>query len=134
MKKILRFTAVFAIIALTFASFSGVNASALSISDVINGSYRGEGQPINLFDGGDAFVPRIINLFLFIVGTLSIVFIIWGGLRYVISGGDKTKVDSAKNTILYAVIGLIIALLGYAIVNWVVKTIITSGGSSGGVV
>jgi hypothetical protein len=49
--------------------------------------------------------------------------LIYGGLRYVISGGDSKKVTDAKNTIMYAIIGLIIAILSYAIVNFVINSI-----------
>ena len=47
--------------------------------------------------------------------------IIWGGIKYVTSGGDSAGVTSAKNTILYAVIGLVVALLAYTLVNFVLK-------------
>ena len=53
--------------------------------------------------------------------------LIYGGLRYVISGGDSKKVTDAKNTIMYAIIGLIIAILAYAIVNFVINAV---GGTS----
>ena len=49
--------------------------------------------------------------------------LIYGGLRYVISGGDSKKVTDAKNTILYAIIGLIISFLAYAIVRFVVNAL-----------
>ncbi len=80
--------------------------------DVINGDYRGQGQPTELFDGGAAIIPRLINLMLFIVGILDVIMLIWGGIRYVISGGAADKVKDAKNTILYAIVGLIVAILG----------------------
>jgi len=107
------------------------NFFGLSLMDVINGAYRGQGQPTDLFAGGDALIPRMINLMLFIVGILAIVFLIFGGIRYVISGGDKGKVDSAKNTILYAIVGLVVAILGYAVVNWVISIVSNGGGGSG---
>ena len=91
--------------------------------DVFSGPYRGEGQPTSLFDGSTAIIPRIINLMLFIVGVLAIFMMIYGGIRYVLSGGDNNKVKDAKNTILYAIVGLIVAILGYAIVNWVVSVV-----------
>ncbi|MCL2173854.1 pilin [Candidatus Saccharibacteria bacterium] len=119
--------------ALTAVAVLPRSARGLSLMDVINGAYRGEGQPTDLFAGGDALIPRMINLMLFIVGILAIVFLIFGGIRYVISGGDKTKVDAAKNTILYAIVGLVVAILGYAVVNWVIG-IVSNGGGSGGVV
>jgi hypothetical protein len=66
------------------------------------------------------FIQRIINVLLFVVGAISVLMIIIGGLRYVLSGGDQNAVSGAKNTILYAVIGLIVAIMAYAIVNFVV--------------
>ena len=105
----------------------------LSLTDVINGAYRGQGQPTDLFAGGDALIPRLINLMLFIVGILAIVFLIFGGIRYVVSGGDKNRIDAAKNTILYAIVGLVVAILGYAVVNWVIG-VVGNGAGGGSVV
>lgn len=65
-------------------------------------------------------IKTVINVLLFIIGALSVIMIIIGGIKYVISNGDSSQITSAKNTIMYAVIGLIIALLAYAIVNFVV--------------
>ena len=112
-------------------SLIGQSASALTLMDVFSGPYRGEGQPASLFDGSTAIVPRVINLMLFIVGVLAIFMMIYGGIRYVLSGGDNGKVKDAKNTILYAIVGLIVAILGYAIVNWVVS-VVGSGATSDG--
>lgn len=65
-------------------------------------------------------VKQVINVLLFIIGVISVIMIIIGGLRYTISNGDSSQITSAKNTVLYAVIGLVVALLAYAIVNFVV--------------
>jgi len=86
-----------------------------------------DGVPTELI-GPDGIFTQITNTILFVVGIVSIVMLIWGGLRYVISGGDSKKVTDAKNTILYAIIGLIVALLAYAIVNFVINAI--GGGES----
>lgn len=64
-------------------------------------------------------VGDIVNILLWAIGLLSVVMIIVGGIFYVISAGDSGKVAKAKNTIMYAVVGLIVALLAYAIVYWV---------------
>jgi len=131
----LRTSATVVMLSAMLALTSVGSAHGLSLMDVINGAYRGEGQPTNLFAGGDALIPRLINLMLFIVGILAIVFLIFGGIRYVISGGDKTKVDAAKNTILYAIVGLVVAILGYAVVNWVIGVVgAGAGGGGGGIV
>lgn len=73
-------------------------------------------------DAGSA-VKRFINIMLWIIGVLSVVFLIWGGIRYVTSAGDSNKVTAAKNTIVYAIVGLIIAILSYAMVNFVIKSL-----------
>ena len=49
--------------------------------------------------------------------------VIIGGVKYTTSGGDQAAVTSAKNTILYGIIGLVIAILAYAIVNFVISKI-----------
>lgn len=48
--------------------------------------------------------------------------LIWGGILYTTSSGDSNKVTTAKNTIMYAVIGLVVAIFAYAIVNFVLTT------------
>ena len=65
-------------------------------------------------------IRNIINLLLFIIGVISVIFIILGGIRFVTSQGDSSQVTSARNTILYSVIGLVVAMMAFAIVNWVV--------------
>ncbi len=64
-------------------------------------------------------VAFIINVFSWIVGAVSVIMIIYGGFRYITSGGDSNGVTAAKNTILYAIIGLIIVALAQVIVNFV---------------
>ena len=115
--------------ALLVSLFSATKTSALSLMDVMNGDYRGTGQPAQLFDGSSAIIPRVINLMLFIVGVLAVIMLIWGGIRYVISGGNSDRVKDAKNTILYAIVGLVVAILGYAVVNWVIGVV--GAGASG---
>ena len=71
----------------------------------------------------DATVKNIINAVLYVVGILAVVMVIIGGVKYTTSGGDSAAVTSAKNTILYGIIGLVIAILAYAIVNFVIVKI-----------
>lgn len=68
----------------------------------------------------------ITNVLLFLVGAISVIMIIFGGIKYVTSSGDSTKVQEAKNTILYSIIGVIVAILGYAIVNFVIEAFAAS--------
>ena len=61
----------------------------------------------------------IINVALSVLGLVAVIMIIMGGFSFMTSTGDATKVTKAKNTILYGVVGLVIALLAFAIVNFV---------------
>ncbi len=72
------------------------------------------------------WIRGIINVILYILGAIAVLMIVIGGLRYVLSGGEASQTKSAKDTILYAVIGLVVALLAYAIVNFVVFNLKTS--------
>jgi TRAP-type C4-dicarboxylate transport system permease small subunit len=69
---------------------------------------------------------NIVNIALYIIGAVSVLMLIYGGIRYTVSGGDTSAVTAAKNTILYAIIGIVVALLAYAIVNFVIGRFVTS--------
>ena len=67
----------------------------------------------------NALIKSIVNVLLFIVGAISVVMIIIGGLLYVLSAGDNGRVTTAKNTIMYAVVGLVVSFIAFAIVQFV---------------
>lgn len=71
---------------------------------------------------GDALGPLIktvIGLLIYIAGAIAVIMIIIGGIRYITSNGDSSGVTGAKNTILYAVVGLVVTILAYTIVKFV---------------
>lgn len=86
---------------------------------------KGQGQNANLFGDGGIFTI-VTNVLLFVIGAISVIMLIIGGIRYTVSGGDSSAVTAAKNTIMYAVIGIIIALLAYALVNFVLTSLSTT--------
>lgn len=67
-------------------------------------------------------IEDIVNLMLYILGAIAVVMIVIGGIRYATSNGESSQISSAKNTILYAVIGLVVAVMAYAIVNFVLAS------------
>jgi hypothetical protein len=91
-------------------------------------------QPVNVFrncpagsvcaGGGQndllAFISRVISALLILVGAISVIAIIVGGLKYITANGDASAITQAKNTLIYAVVGLIVSLASYAIVGFVV--------------
>ena len=100
-------------------------ASATSIQEGANAA-RADGMPTELI-GDNGVFSRITNTVLLIVGLISVIMLVYGGLRYILSGGDSKKVTDAKNTVLYAIIGLIISMLAYAIVHFVLNSVIGVG-------
>ena len=73
--------------------------------------------------GFKRLVRRIINIFSIVVGSVSVIMIMVGGFRYVVSGGDSSATKSAKDTIMYAVIGLVVVLFAQVIVVFVFTNI-----------
>ncbi len=69
---------------------------------------------------------KVVNLISLIVGIVAIIMIIYGGFRYITSGGDSGRVGNAKNTLIYAIIGLIIVALSQFIVHYVLTAAETS--------
>ncbi len=90
---------------------------------------RGDGQSSCLFGtegaescpaGTTPIFKTITNVLLFIIGAISVIMLIIGGIRYTISQGDSTAITGAKNTILYSIIGIVVAILAFAAVNFVI--------------
>ena len=105
----------------TVATLCAGKAMALTVQEGAEAA-RADSMPTELI-GPEGVFTRIANVVLYIVGAISVIMLVWGGVRYIISGGDSKKITDAKNTILYAIIGLIIAVLAFAIVNFVLNAI-----------
>lgn len=84
---------------------------------------KGSDQATDLF-GKNGVFQTITNTLLFIIGAISVLMLIYGGIRYTLSAGDSASVTAAKNTILYAIVGIIVAIMAYAIVNFVLTQFI----------
>lgn len=96
-------------------------AMALTVQEGAEAA-RADGMPADLI-GVDGVFTRITSIALYIIGAVSVLMLIWGGLRYILSGGDSKKITDAKNTVLYALLGLAIAFFSYAIVHFVLNAI-----------
>lgn len=71
----------------------------------------------------DNLLTNIVGILMFVLGAICVIMIIVGGIRYATSGGDASQVKSAKDTILYSVVGLVVAIFAYAIVAYVVSNV-----------
>jgi predicted permease len=123
-KKILSLVAVLSfVLGLSALVPASSKAATLNegVCDGINTVVGGD----NCTDGAEAqdtlknTINQGINLFSIIVGAASVIMIIYGGFKYITSGGSDDATKSAKNTILYALVGLIIVLVAQTIVKFV---------------
>lgn len=108
--------------------FISVNNSALAIDAFGNGACSGRASNTGVCQesanttGNSIFndAQAVINTLLVVVGIIAVVMMIVGGLKLITSNGDASSVTSGKNTIMYAIIGLVLALLSFGIVNFVI--------------
>jgi hypothetical protein len=95
----------------TVAVCSGVAAAGGSCSEA------GAGTTVN------EVIGVVVNILSFVVGIVAVIMIIVAGFKYVTSGGDSSNVQSAKNTIMYAIVGLIIVAMARAITGFVLDRV-----------
>lgn len=81
----------------------------------------GNCDPTDAKSSFNKIISDVVNIFSLVVGAVSVVMIIIGGFRYVVSGGDSNGVQGAKNTIIYAVVGLVVVLFSQVIVRFVIS-------------
>lgn len=74
-------------------------------------------------DKASTLINTIVNTMIFIVGLLSVISIIASGIMYATSNGESANITKAKNTLTYAIVGLVVALVAYALVNWVISAL-----------
>ena len=112
-------------IGLAMGVVSGVAALAgpvdLTYADAASEIRKGQ-QATGASSGKDfaSTVRTVVNMLLFIIGLVAVIVIVYSGIKFVVSSGDSNAVKSARDTMLYAVIGLVVAIMAYAIVGWVV--------------
>ncbi|PSO43827.1 hypothetical protein BRC21_02340 [Candidatus Saccharibacteria bacterium SW_7_54_9] len=86
-----------------------------------------EGTPEKLL-GSDGVFETVANILLLVTGAVAVIMLIIGGFRYVVSGGDSNAVQGAKDTILYAIIGIVVAFLAFAAINFVTEQLTEQSG------
>jgi hypothetical protein len=118
--------------ALTFAADTSNNINSglcTGVQDAAGGDPGGAGGKTACFnqsnDGTSALskiAKQIINIFSILVGIVAVIMVIYGGFRYITSGGDSGRVGNAKNTLIYAIIGLVVVALAQFLVHFVLTT------------
>ncbi len=81
--------------------------------------------------GPSGLIYRVISLMLFIAGALAVFFVIIGGYQYITAAGNEEQSEKGKKTLINAVIGIIVIVLSFVIINVVVNTVSGSGSTFG---
>lgn len=121
MKRIITSVAVIvALVGATLVLAPAPNASAINLFGGCNGN---ETTAVCGARNDDAahMIRTVVDTMLLILGTIAVIMIIVGGIRYTTSRGDASDVKAAKDTIMYSVVGLVVAIMSFAIVNFVIS-------------
>ena len=92
------------------------------ITSGMNATSAGTSTPTD----ANVVIKNVTNIMFFIIGAVSVIMLIYGGIRYTTSGGNTNSVTAAKNTIMYSIIGLVVAILAFAVVQFVVNQVMDS--------
>ena len=89
------------------------------ITSGMNATSAGTSTPTD----ANVVIKNVTNIMFFIIGAVSVIMLIYGGIRYTTSGGNANSVTAAKNTVIYSIVGLVISIFAYAIVNFIVTNV-----------
>lgn len=129
---------VFAVVASTLGLLlMPVAASAATNNVILNNACQGANLNVTTDDANcsdtaaaestvNGIITTVIDIFSILVGIIAVVMIIIGGIKYITSGGDPANVTGAKNTILYAIIGLVVVALAQILVKFVLAKVSSS--------
>ena len=133
MKRLKAFIVIsFAAISLSFIPFSAAHAQLSASEQALCTSVKGNtlsadkkqclspGKQL-AGDGANTYLVTITNLLLYVAGAVAVIVIIFGGIRYATSTGDAMRIKQAKDTILYGIVGLVVAIIAFGIVNSLVN-------------
>ena len=121
---------LFPTLALTASSVSAASSPVTSTtlnndlcagSDLSLDTSGGTQCPQASTDNFQTLLSNVINIFTVVVGIIAVIMIIVGGLRYITSGGESSKVGGAKTTIIYALVGLVVVALAQLLVHFVLS-------------
>lgn len=109
------------------SAFAAVSPTDIKQSLCSGSNIDVSGNSNNCNDSGNTnglndLLKKVVNIFSAIVGVIAVLMIIVGGFKYITSGGDSGNVSTAKNTIIYAIVGLVIVALAQLIVHFVLST------------
>lgn len=123
MKKAVLFVATLMVFGLAFGGLASAGNFDGAIDSARVGAGLGEADAVSGDTSDiDNVITTVVEVLSVIVGVLAVIMIIISGFKYVTSGGDAQKVASAKSTLIYAIIGIVIVVLAQVIVRFVLSS------------
>src|SRR5688572_21229187 len=119
MKRIILASIFILLVFFVFANIVPATAFADAKSEICKGIETASGSGCNTGTSLSTVVGNIINIFSIIIGVVAVIMIMFSGFKYITAGGDSGSVSSAKNTLIYAIIGLVVVALSQTIVRFV---------------
>lgn len=129
MKKLLIYTSLFLSLLSPFALATTNTIYASTQEELKKGACLGDADCVSAKSEDtqknvNTIVNTIIDVFSWLVGVVAVIMVIFGGFRYITAAGDSGKTKTAKDTILYALIGVIIVALAQTIVKYVIGLVV----------
>ena len=124
-KQLRMFIAAFALLGSLTVGVTQTQVAVAAPVDVLSKCTAGGSEVCKGTDKNSLYtvIGAVVNLLIVITGIIAVIMIIIGGIRYTTSAGDAGQTKGARDTIIYAVAGLVIAIMAFAIVNFVLSRI-----------
>jgi hypothetical protein len=106
---------------------AGTDVNNPQLDQAVQGSNCSPSDTTQASTSINNIIKTVVNIFSIIVGIVAVIMIIIGGFKYITSGGDSNNISSAKSTIIYAIIGLVVVALAQFIVQFVLNKVTTTG-------
>lgn len=106
-----------------FDLFKPCESASAADASVCKDGKKTQTQEDNSIYGPNGIITKVANILALVVGVAAVIIIIVAGIQYMLSTGDATKVNNSKNTIIYAVVGLVVVVIARTIVVFVIGKI-----------
>jgi hypothetical protein len=98
------------------------NTPQSTVCDALGGGTDCKTTPAHSVDL-NTILNTVIRIFSWVIGVIAVIMVMVSGFRYITAGGDSGKVASAKNTLIYAIVGLVIAAVAQILVKFVLHNV-----------
>lgn len=114
----------------TAATFLSAAPFALAVN--VATCPAGTFNPLCTFSISGNFIPGLISILFIIAIIVAVLYLIWGGIKWIMSGGDKAALQAAREHVIAAIVGLVVVFLSYFLLNFVLSSFLGIGSTTAG--